>query len=44
MEFERVIKEIYKFIKPVYNAIRAEEEFLYQWDSNIKEWKKYAHE
>jgi predicted nucleotidyltransferase component of viral defense system len=44
LEFERVIKEIYRFIKPVYNAILAEEEFLYQWDSNIKEWKKYAHE
>lgn len=41
LEFKEVVKDIRDFIKPIYDAILKEEEFLYQWDYQNKEWKTY---
>ncbi|MEW6622350.1 MAG: nucleotidyl transferase AbiEii/AbiGii toxin family protein [Bacillota bacterium] len=37
-EFVEVIKEIFRFIKPIYNAMLEEEEFFYQWNCVTKQW------
>jgi hypothetical protein len=41
LHFEEVIKDICNFIKPIYDAIIKEEEFLFQWNYQNKEWKNY---
>ena len=42
LEFEEVMTELKTFIKPIYDAILKEEEFLQQWNCHKRCWEKYT--
>jgi len=42
IDFEEVMKDIIVFIKPIYDSILCEEEFMMQWNNTEKKWDKYS--
>ena len=42
MNFEAVMNEITRFLKPIYDANLAEREFFRRWDSNEHRWNSYS--
>ncbi len=41
IQFDKVMSNIIKFLKPIYDAIIYEEEFFGFWNCNNKIWDKY---
>ncbi|MDP4145816.1 MAG: nucleotidyl transferase AbiEii/AbiGii toxin family protein [Bacillota bacterium] len=42
IEFSEIMKNIIKFLKPVYDSLTEEDEFFMQWNYTERKWNKYT--